>query len=249
MLKRDAVSRDAFYAVVFDTEAITKKNINAENNNIMRACCLLDVCADYSAQGENGLPHRYGCSGIDGITFAPQIGNDDEAPLRMLVAYGIYGDITRSDNDDQIILSVDPKVAKQTAVKLRQDRPHRIGIRAEEKLFLRTGNTTYGIQNLEYDPFTDKFFAAVYPGKKPEFSNPPLFVFPRRQTTEATEGNCRRLTGAIDSYDFQLGSTGLASLGNGNFLVSESFRTMSRDAGKISQYRFTGNLPLGFEKV
>ena len=249
LLKRENVSREAFYAVVFDIEAITSKNINAENNNIMRACYLYDVCMDYSGSGENGHPHRYGCSGIDGITFAPMITEKPNAPLRMFVAYGIYGDVNRTDNDDQVILSIDPAIAKQTAMKLRQDRPHRIGVRCEDKLFVKTGNTNYGIQNLEYDSPTDSFFAAVYPGSKPQYPNPPMFVFPRKQDPETIVENNKRLLGGLNSYSFPLGSTGLASLGNGEFLVSEAYRDKSRDAGKISRYKFTGKGPDGFEKI
>ncbi|MBQ1954231.1 MAG: hypothetical protein II350_00700, partial [Clostridia bacterium] len=171
------------------------------------------------------------------------------APLRMFVAYGIYGDVNRTDNDDQILLSFDPETVKNSAFTLCQEDPHNKGIICEEKIFIKTGNTNYGIQNLEYDSSTDSFFAAVYPGHKPQFSNPPMFVFPRKQTPKILEENNVRLTGMINSFTFPLGSTGLASLGNGEFLVSESYKTDSCDAGKISRYKFTGISSEGFEKA
>lgn len=46
----------------------------------------------------------------------------------------------------------------------------------DEKYFVYTGNTTYGIQNIEYDSYTNGIFAAVYKGKKPEFENYSLFM-------------------------------------------------------------------------
>ena len=249
LLGRNAVSSDAFYAVVFDTEKITQENMDAEKDGVMLAACLHDVCADYSGLGENDLPHRYGCSGIDGITFSPKISADDTAPLRMFVAYGIYSDVNRKDNDDQVILSLDPELVKLASAPLCQDDPHKIGLNCEEKIFIRTGNTTYGIQNLEYDPLTDSFFAAVYPGKKPEFSNPPMFVFSRKQKPQKLDGNNVRLNEEIKELQFTLGSTGLASLGNGEFLVSDCFRNDGIDGGNICKYKFTGALPLGFEKI
>lgn len=249
LLGRDVVCRDAFYAVVFNTEKITRENMSAEKDGVMAACCLLDVCEDYSSLGENNLPHRYGCSGIDGITFAPKISESENAPLRMFVAYGIYGDVNRTDNDDQILLSFDPETVKNSAFTLCQEDPHNKGIRCEEKIFIKTGNTNYGIQNLEYDSSTDSFFAAVYPGHKPQFSNPPMFVFSRKQTPYILKDNNVCLNGKINSFTFPLGSTGLASLGNGEFLVSESYKTDSCDAGIISRYKFTGISSEGFEKA
>jgi hypothetical protein len=37
----------------------------------------------------------------------------------------------------------------------------------EAKYFVYTGNTTFGVQNLEYDAYTGDFLAAVYNGRKP----------------------------------------------------------------------------------
>lgn len=54
---------------------------------------------------------------------------------------------------------------------------HRQGPKApDSKYFVYTGNTTYGIQNLEYNPCTGYMFAAVYQGKKPGFPNYPMYV-------------------------------------------------------------------------
>ena len=44
------------------------------------------------------------------------------------------------------------------------------------RCFFYTGNTTYGIQNLEYDPASHHWFAAVYKGKKEAYTNFSLFA-------------------------------------------------------------------------
>ena len=42
--------------------------------------------------------------------------------------------------------------------------------------FIFTGNTEWGIQNLEYDAFTGDWIAAVYRGKKEKYPNYPMFI-------------------------------------------------------------------------
>ena len=62
---------------------------------------------DYLAEvkvGDKVLKHRYGCSGIDGITIAPTFGADSKSS-RLYVAYGVYGDTLRCDNDHNVLLS------------------------------------------------------------------------------------------------------------------------------------------------
>ena len=58
--------QDGFYMTCFDVEKINRMNMNAETDGVMRAVFLKEVFDDYSAEG-----HRFGCSGIDGTTFAP----------------------------------------------------------------------------------------------------------------------------------------------------------------------------------
>ena len=57
---------DGFYVVSFDVGRIDRIDMDAETDGIMEAVHLKEVLDDYNAAG-----HRYGCSGIDGITFAP----------------------------------------------------------------------------------------------------------------------------------------------------------------------------------
>lgn len=66
--------KDAFYVAIFDGEKITAPDMNAETEGVMTTVWLKEVVEDYQAQWEEAgkvMEHRYGCSGIDGMTFAP----------------------------------------------------------------------------------------------------------------------------------------------------------------------------------
>ena len=107
-------------------------------------------------------------------------------------------------------------------------------LRAEEKIFIRTGNTTYGIQNLEYDPHRGRFIAAVYPGKKPQFDNPPMFFLDLDKKEVA--GVSR----------FEYGSTGVIALGGGYYYFSEEGRDERGYFTNVVMYREDGD---GFIKA
>ena len=55
-----------------------------------------------------------GLLGIDGISFGPAFGAPKGSKPYLNVAYGIYGDTTRSDNDYQVILNYDPRPGNNT---------------------------------------------------------------------------------------------------------------------------------------
>lgn len=250
---------DSFYVSVFDTAAITRPHMDAERDGVMRSVLLPDVFDDYSAVLPGGKAHRFGCSGIDGITFAPAFGAEKNSRFYMYVAYGIYGDTNRTDNDDQVLLRLDPEKVFSASEPLNQSSPHKKGVRAEEKLFAFTGNTNYGIQNLEYDAFSDCLFAAVYPGKKPEFPNLPMYLFDRSAAPKPDESGKLRIalkktpfshSSGICGLSFPLGTMGLASLGSGKFLAADILRTDNGlDGGIIRPYLFDPNLPGGFQAL
>lgn len=54
-------------------------------------------------------------------------------------------------------------------------RPHRIRTGCG-KFFVHTGNTTYGVQNLRYDPCTRNWIMAVYKGRREGFPNCSFFT-------------------------------------------------------------------------
>src|SRR5690606_30414596 len=171
---------NAFYIAIIDGAQITRPDMDAEVDDVLRTVYLPEVLKDYEAEvsvGDKSMPHRYACSGIDGVAFAPAIGGSDSDKKYLYVAYGIYGDTTRDDNDHQVLLKYDIAKWDKYAKPLSQDHLHQSGPKKpEEKYFVKTGNTRCGIQNLAYDSHTGNFFAAVYRGSKSQYPNYDLFV-------------------------------------------------------------------------
>ena len=107
---------ESFYIAVFDGNNINRVGMDAEADGVMSAVYLREVVEDYTADMDgNGVfdgdtadtpDHRYGCSGIDGVSFGPAFGRKG-GPLKLMVAYGIYANPQRDDNDHQIILQYD----------------------------------------------------------------------------------------------------------------------------------------------
>lgn len=238
---------DGFYIARFDVKRLDRLDMDAETDHIMQAVFLREVYQDYAADG-----HRYGCSGIDGITFAPSIGEDGNANC-LYVAYGIYGDTERTDNDYQVILKYDISHLDSYAQPLNQRSMHRCGPEIPDgKYFVYTGNTTYGIQNLEYDRFSGTMLAAVYRGKKAQFSNYSMFFIDctQKPDPEVLKGigetgtvvplrapgstNCRN---EIWGSMFPHGSTGMISLGEGCLYIAEPFKNEAGYGGVIRLYR------------
>ena len=82
--------------------------MDPEKDGVMSTVYLREVVDDYYGKDTNrgrDVEHRYGCSGIDGIMFAPKPGKGGKRLLH--VAYGVYGDLSRTDNDHQVILAYD----------------------------------------------------------------------------------------------------------------------------------------------
>ena len=229
--------QDGFYIAIFDARKITRMDMDAEKDGIMTAVFLNEVLQDYQAPG-----HRYGCSGIDGVTFAPLPGTAG-GRQDLYVAYGIYGDEAREDNDHQIILRYDISRWPQLERPLNQQCMHRSGPETPDgKYRVFTGNTTYGIQNLEYDADTNCMFAAVYPGTKTQYPNYPMFVIDLSQDGTdlplAKHGSFHAPSG-IYGYDFPYGATGMISLGGGEFCFSRDFHTEDGFGTELGLYRFT----------
>lgn len=183
----------AFYIAVIDVARIDRVGIDAASSDILRAVHLREVTRDYTADvngdgrfdGDDGQfrdnaaespDHRYGCSGIDGVSFGPAFGRSD-GPSLLTIAYGIYGNTKRTDNDHQVLLQYDIVDWARYAKPLVERAPHRSGPAVVHgKYFVRTGNTTYGVQNLAYDAASRRWFMGVYRGKKPAFPNYLLFA-------------------------------------------------------------------------
>ncbi len=246
---------DAFYIAIFDVDKIDRADMNSAD--VMRCAFLGEVTDDYAADvalaDGTVVPHKLGCSGIDGCAIGPDFGSSCEAAHAdgkddLFVAYGVYLDQNRSDNDYQVILKYDIDELNRTADVLRQDNMHQSGPAAPEaKYYVYTGNTCYGVQNLEYDAASNKYYMAVYRGNKPEFKNPPMFAVDAAAAPvkELLKGVYPETTGDVltldehgmDGLDFGYGATGLASIGGGYFYVSHEGRREKMQYSNVKLYK------------
>ena len=260
--KEEGTNQNRFYIAIFDVDKIDRPDMDAAG--IMTTVNLNDVVADYEATVEHQgktVEHRYGCSGIDGMTFAPIPGAGKDAPRDLFVAYGVYSDLDRTDNDYQVIHRYNIANWDKLAKPLTAENPHTSGPeKPDSKYFVLTGNTEWGVQNMEYDPATGNILLAVYPGHKPQYKNPPMFVIdgsvaPRCEKLQGVEPDTQAevLTlwgNGTDGYSFPHGSTGIYAFGDGRFYFSEHYRTDEGLQGsKVYLYRYTGQSPDLFEKV
>lgn len=267
--KRDAIGReileklgqsadltDAFYIAVFDGDKIDRMGMDAEKDGVMKNVYLEEVLRDYSGTGldrwGNPVPHRYGCSGIDGITFGPMFGELPDSKQYLFVSYGVYSDVNRDDNDHQVILCYDTENWDTYAAPLSQSNMHRNGpSEPTDKLFVYTGNTRYGVQNLEYDPYKQVYFMAVYTGEKKQFPNYHLYAADARQAPEVQQlrglneygkvvplfqGGQRHEPSGIRGWNFPYGSTGLFACGDGRYYISENHVSRSGQCSLIYRY-------------
>ncbi|MCR5484175.1 MAG: hypothetical protein K6F09_01155 [Clostridiales bacterium] len=256
---RKLAAEDAFYVGIFDVEKISRVGMDAEKDGIMTAAYLPDAAEDYGFINPDGTKHRYACSGIDGVGFGPVFGSPDGSPYKLFVAYGIYNDTKRTDNDNQVLLQLDPEKVVSAALPLSQDAPHHSAVRAEERYFVYTGNTDWGVQNIEYDPFLNAWLVAVYPGSKKEFKNYPMYLLDCSVPARSRQLPGLDETGLMPEFlkigrydkkhgiygcDFPLGSTGMASLGNGCYYFSIQGTTKDcMHTSTVEMYRYSETSP------
>ncbi|MBO8191321.1 hypothetical protein ITI46_06385 [Streptomyces oryzae] len=268
---------ESFYIAAFDADRIDRMGIDAQTSDIVSTVYLKEVVADYTADMDgNGVfdgdtadtrDHRYGCSGIDGVVFGPDLGGrggrHHGTPL-LTVAYGIYSNNARHDNDHQVLLQYDVRRWKKYERPLSESAPHTSGpAHADGKYFAYTGNTTYGVQNLEYDAASHNWQMAVYEGKKPDFPNYSLFTIdgtkpavrgPVRGQPEPEQGRLLTLArqGLYDPVTgvrgWQApGEYGLVSLDDGLYYVAESGTVeedgATKQTGRAVLHRWTGRTP------
>ena len=256
---------DGFYVAVFDADRITRPDMDAEGDGIMTACFLPEALADYEGAGfapdGSPLPHRYGCSGIDGVCIAPPPGGDP-AVRRLYVADGVYGDVARNDNDHQILLSYPLDAFLPAAQPLKQAAPHRAAPAARpEKYFVFTGNTEYGVQNLAYDATRSLLFMAVYAGKKPAYQNWDVFAAdltkPAAKTPlrgPAETGAALTLCGAdspeepnAGGWRFSYGQYGFCPRPDGTFYIAQPETAGGEQAARV--FRFAFDPETGFTRL
>lgn len=239
--RKDGSVQDGFYVAVFDVDKIDRVDMDACTDGVMKAVWLRDVLEDYKSPG-----HRYGCSGIDGLAFGPMFGASPSSKEYLCVAYGIYSDVERTDNDHQVILCYDTANWDQLAQPLFQTAPHTSGPAPYARYFVYTGNTTYGVQNLEYDAYTRRWYMAVYRGQKTSFPNPGLFavdgsIAPKPAPLKGMDefGFVLALDEhGINGWDLDLGSTGLFAFGDGRYYISHPKHGEQGDSTEIVLYRY-----------
>ena len=238
-----------FYIAIFDVDRIDRRGMDAESAGVMKTVYLGTVVEDYMGSVTVGgvtRPHIHGCSGIDGVTVGPEFGSREGEYL--YVAYGIYSDLEREDNDHQVILQYDfadwweAEARPHVAAAMHTEGPRA----PRNKYFLYTGNTNFGVQNMEYDRYTGDFFLAVYSGKKPQFPNYPMYVIdggiparrePLRGSPTGEEGQVLTLRATalsrdgISGVNFPYGSTGFFAVGDGRYYVSEPCRSEAGEQG------------------
>lgn len=278
VLSVGVVKQSVFYIAIIDVDKLDKIGADPEDGEILKTVCVRDACADYDAKvnvGGTELEHRFGCSGIDGVAIAPAVGGgatkfSDARKLYLYVAYGIYGDVERKDNDYQVILKYDLASLAKWAKPVVFGQIHVSGPKKPAaKYFVYTGNTNWGVQNLAYDESTGNFFMAVYKGKKPEYPNYDLYAFSIGQKpfkaalagvpyfASATQLKLNDNLGVEDpatgirGWRFKWGSTGLNPLGDGLWYISRNAK--NKATGKQScdavLYRWTGVPEKPFEEV
>lgn len=266
-----AISKNnsVFYIAIFDGDKINKVGMNPQTDAIMNTVCVQEAVKDYQAtivnQGKS-REHRYGCSGIDGVMFAPMIGNEKRDKFYLYVGYGIYSDTTRTDNDYQILLCYDPKDLERYEKPVKWGASHTSGSKKpKRKFFLKTGNSSYGIQNMTYDASSDSCYIAVYKGKKSNYPNYSLFSFDATQipsfsllegfdksekqwTIRLGELGNRDEKSGICGWNYPWGSTGIFPTGNNYFYISENHRDKDgKECCTVRLYKWTGDSLKPFE--
>ena len=258
---------NAFYIAIFDVEKITREGMDAEKDGIMTTVYLPTVLEDYLAEvltAEGKKEHRLGCSGIDGVTFGPKFGKKGGKQY-LTVGYGVYGETDRSDNDYQVLLQYDVSKWAKYEKPLSQEEMHLQGpAKPAGQYFVKTGNTTYGVQNFDYDASSHSWMMAVYKGNKKHYPNYTFFAADgaARPVKQALDGvpyikkakvvalkAAGKQQGDIRGWDWGVGSTGMCSLGDGYFYLSHNYKIEEGQGSIIRLYRFTGNADNAFEAV
>ncbi len=265
------MNEDGFYIAIFDGSRIVRENMDAEKEDLIRTVYIKEAVDDYVANvkvGDREVAHRFACSGIDGVAFAPALGSPVNSKKFLYVAYGVYGDTTRNDNDHQVILKYDITDWAKYAQKLSQDKLHRSGPKKPlDKYFVKTGNSRYGVQNLAYDAFTGNFYAAVYKGAKRQFPNYDLFVIDGKKkpvdsyipsdnrnikvkTLSLLDAGPTDTKSGIRGWRFKYGATGMFPLGDGLFYISHDLKTKDgQQQSTLHKYKWVGSDKKAFELV
>ncbi|MFI6729061.1 hypothetical protein [Streptomyces atratus] len=185
----------------------------------------------------------------------------------------MYANTGRTDNDHQVLLQYDVTRWKKYERPLTESAPHTSGpAHVDGKFFAYTGNTTYGVQNLEYDGYSGNWLMAVYKGTKPGFPNYSVFALDgaRKPVRGPVLGQQKPEHGlllpllregahdaATGTYGWpvpgQYGQYGLISLDDGRFYVARSGTVqdggVTKQTARAVLNTWTGRTPSPFSPV
>jgi len=232
-------TESTFYIAEIDVDAVNRPGTSQKD--AVKCLPVPQAAEDYGK--------KYGCTGIDGITTGPDFGGKGGEFL--YVAYGIKSDTTRNDNDYQVLLQY-----KMSDIRKGDSS-------SPKKFFVKTGNTSYGVQNLAYDPFTGLMFMAVYKGQKKQYANYDLFaidmaskpVFAKLDGVPYEHKPVATIPLACEGWHFKYGSMGLHSLGDGYWYIAEGGKKQDPSTGrklrtgKAVLYRWVLGSVTPFKKV
>lgn len=222
-----------FYVAEIEVDKITGLEMKFED--VITLHPIEEAGRDYLDKVEmdgKEYEHRYGCSGIDGVTIGPAFGSGSRKADHLYVAYGVYGDTTRVDNDHNILLCYSLKDLSKPV----------------HKYFVHTGNTRYGVQNIAYDSHSDRLYLAVYKGSKRQYPNYGMFVLDMAQEpfmaplkdVPYESGEVEQLK-VSEGWHFKWGSTGLCPLGDGRWFISENSKIDGNQICDARQYILSGD--------
>ena len=265
--KRESATQ--FYIASFDVEKINRTGMDGLRDGVMTAVCLPVVKKMFEGSATiNGVTnkHVYGCSGIDGVSFGPKFGKKG-GKTYLTVALGIYSDLKRTDNDYQVLLQYPWPSMMRYARPLDLNRMHSEGpAKPAGTYFAYTGNTTYGVQNLEYDPYSNQWFMAVYKGKKPTFPNYQIYAIDnsvkpttktlvgyggeRGKVVELSKAGLRDEATGVRGWNFDYGNMGMQALGDGHFYFFHFDKTnKEKNSGWLELYQYKPETQKPFVKV
>ena len=239
---------DAFYIAVFDVDKIDRPNMDSEADGVMKAAYVKEVVEWYYGADARGEATPFRVTGIDGLGIGPVFGADKDSPSRLMLCSGTYDDPEHPvDSDYHVILQFDWRAVSEVATALTQKKPHHQGVDCEKWYFLDLGNTTWGVQNLEYDGFDNSWIVCVYPGKKEESTKFPMFKIDGNAAPKMRmgrfgrehehlilkkEGICHEKTG-IWGNKFSRGQTGVYAFGDGEYYFSNEFGTGDKKCSSV----------------
>ena len=192
-----------------------------------------DAYGDATNEENNG--HRFACSGIDGVTMGKWPGGGDDE-IYMIVAYGVYGGgkfENRYDNMYNVLqfyklsdLWQEEGNTWNIPFNGKRGLEREIGegeaLAAAKTLYVYTGNTQYGAQNIEYEWDTGDIVLYTY-GNTDGFGGTMYVVdgskTPEYKTLELGQNNT--LKAKADRYFCKWVAEAYATDTNGNGAIEE----------------------------